>query len=370
MFNVLRGEMSIVGPRPTLRYQVDQYTPVPAAAARGQAGDHRLGADPRPQQPPLARADRARRLVRRAPVAAPGPRDPAPHRADDPQAHGRLQRGAGRLGRGRRPGGPRRRDARSPGTAAWPSRAPARPRRALRPGRRRRRPPPRRRTRPPRCACPRRPRRPCRRGRRRRRSRPRRGPRAGRGARCAPPSSRARRWRRCSGSPRRRCGAAAFTTARARICAPRPISARGEMTAEACTISGSANPPLEGAERRLADLRRADAADADERLLDALLAQRFERLAGRAPPARRDGRPFEPRVVVDQGDDLVGPARCDRLQQRPRMAAGAVAEDWDRGVGHRRKRTGQGAHDRGQPQPSPSGPRSHAGAAVAARTAA
>jgi lipopolysaccharide/colanic/teichoic acid biosynthesis glycosyltransferase len=27
VFNVLRGEMSIVGPRPTLRYQVDQYTP-------------------------------------------------------------------------------------------------------------------------------------------------------------------------------------------------------------------------------------------------------------------------------------------------------------------------------------------------------
>ena len=27
LWNVIRGEMSVIGPRPTLRYQVDRYTP-------------------------------------------------------------------------------------------------------------------------------------------------------------------------------------------------------------------------------------------------------------------------------------------------------------------------------------------------------
>ena len=37
LVNVLRGEMSLVGPRPTIQAQVDQYTRAPAPPARGQA---------------------------------------------------------------------------------------------------------------------------------------------------------------------------------------------------------------------------------------------------------------------------------------------------------------------------------------------
>ena len=35
LLNVLRGEMAIVGPRPTIEAQVEQYTPPPAPQARG-----------------------------------------------------------------------------------------------------------------------------------------------------------------------------------------------------------------------------------------------------------------------------------------------------------------------------------------------
>ena len=69
-WNVLRGDMSLIGPRPTLSYQVEQYTPEAATAARGEAGPHGLGADPRPGRVALGRAHRARPLVRRAPLRA------------------------------------------------------------------------------------------------------------------------------------------------------------------------------------------------------------------------------------------------------------------------------------------------------------
>ena len=49
LVNVLRGEMSLVGPRPTVQVQVDRYTDAAARAARGAAGHHRLGADQRPR---------------------------------------------------------------------------------------------------------------------------------------------------------------------------------------------------------------------------------------------------------------------------------------------------------------------------------
>src|SRR6185503_20872974 len=47
-----------------------------AAPPRRQARPHRLGADPRPGGAAVGRADRARRLVRRAPLAARRPEDP------------------------------------------------------------------------------------------------------------------------------------------------------------------------------------------------------------------------------------------------------------------------------------------------------
>ena len=52
LVNVLRGEMSIVGPRPTVAVQVDRYTRPPAPPAGGQAGHHRVGPGQRPHVDP------------------------------------------------------------------------------------------------------------------------------------------------------------------------------------------------------------------------------------------------------------------------------------------------------------------------------
>ena len=78
LWNVVRGEMSVIGPRPTLRYQVEQYD---------ERQRHRLDVKPGitgwaqvngRADAALGGADRARRLVRRAPLAASRPADPRP----------------------------------------------------------------------------------------------------------------------------------------------------------------------------------------------------------------------------------------------------------------------------------------------------
>ena len=67
-----------------------------AEAARREAGDHRLGADPRPRVAALGGADRARRLVRREPLAgASTSRSCCARRARSSAARTRARRAAG-----------------------------------------------------------------------------------------------------------------------------------------------------------------------------------------------------------------------------------------------------------------------------------
>ena len=81
LFNVLRGEMSVVGPRPTLCGAGGRVHAAAAATARGQTGPHRVGAGQRSRRDPVGGADRARRLVRRASLARARPADPRPDRS-------------------------------------------------------------------------------------------------------------------------------------------------------------------------------------------------------------------------------------------------------------------------------------------------
>ncbi|CAA9512975.1 MAG: Lipid carrier : UDP-N-acetylgalactosaminyltransferase, partial [uncultured Solirubrobacterales bacterium] len=72
----------------------------PAPPARGTPRDHRLGPDQRPRGASLARAHRARRLVRRPPLAAARPHDPRTHGRVAGERPGPLPGRDGRLADG------------------------------------------------------------------------------------------------------------------------------------------------------------------------------------------------------------------------------------------------------------------------------
>ena len=79
LINVVRGEMSIVGPRPALAYELEHYEPAALRALRRPPGPHRPVAGVRAQRHRLPRDARARRAVRRDDQRAPGCDDPRSH---------------------------------------------------------------------------------------------------------------------------------------------------------------------------------------------------------------------------------------------------------------------------------------------------
>ena len=79
LVNVLRGEMAMVGPRPTVQEQVDRYTDRQRRRLEVKPGITGWAQVHGRASLPWPRADRARRLVRGPPLAAARPEDPPAH---------------------------------------------------------------------------------------------------------------------------------------------------------------------------------------------------------------------------------------------------------------------------------------------------
>jgi lipopolysaccharide/colanic/teichoic acid biosynthesis glycosyltransferase len=76
LWNVVRGDMSLVGPRPTLAYQVDRYTPRQRRRLEVRPGITGWAQIHGRARLPVGGPDRTRRLVRRASLALARPQDP------------------------------------------------------------------------------------------------------------------------------------------------------------------------------------------------------------------------------------------------------------------------------------------------------
>ena len=86
LFNIVRGEMSLVGPRPLVIEEDQRVRGLAPPASGADAGDDRPLADPRPRPRAATRDGRDRLPVRRQLVALDGHQDPAPDGPARPRA--------------------------------------------------------------------------------------------------------------------------------------------------------------------------------------------------------------------------------------------------------------------------------------------